>query len=126
MENNEKLLYKDLTYKIIGLAMEVYNELGYGFLEKVYEEAMIVQLNENKLKYDQQPKFEVVFKNKIVGEFYPDLIVDNKVIIELKTSEKIIDFHRSQLLNYLKVTKLRVGLIINFSKSKLEYERLIF
>lgn len=126
MENNKKLLYKDLTYKIIGLAMEVYNELGYGFLEKVYEEAMIVQLNENKLIYTQQPKFEVVFKNKIVGEFYPDLIVDNKVIIELKTSEKIIDFHRSQLLNYLKVTKLRVGLIINFSKSKLEYERLIF
>ncbi|MFN8673082.1 MAG: GxxExxY protein [Candidatus Sericytochromatia bacterium] len=121
----EKLLYKNLTYKIIGLAMEIYNQLGYGFLEKVYENAFVIQLEESNLLYTQQKKFNVLFKNKIVGEFCPDIIVENKVIIEIKTCETIIDAHRSQILNYLKTTSLRVGLIINFSKTKLEYERLI-
>lgn len=121
----EKLIYKDLTYKIIGLAMEVHNELGYGFLEKVYENAMKVQFSKNNIKADFQVQFKVNFKGEIIGEFYPDIIVDDKVILELKAVEKINDIHKAQILNYLKVTKLKLGLILNFSKEKLEYERII-
>jgi GxxExxY protein len=121
----EKLIYKDLTYKIIGLAMEVHNELGYGFLEKVYENAMKVQFSKSNIKADFQVQFKVNFKGEVIGEFYPDIIVDDKVILELKAVEKINDIHKAQILNYLKVTKLKLGLILNFSKEKLEYERII-
>lgn len=123
--NQEKLIYKDLTYKIIGLAMEVHNELGYGFLEKVYENAMKVQFSKSNIKADFQVQFKVNFKGEVIGEFYPDIIVDDKVILELKAVEKINDIHKAQILNYLKVTKLKLGLILNFSKEKLEYERII-
>lgn len=123
--SQEKLIYKDLTYKIIGLAMEVHNELGYGFLEKVYENAMKVQFSKSNIKADFQVQFKVNFKGEVIGEFYPDIIVDDKVILELKAVEKINDIHKAQILNYLKVTKLKLGLILNFSKEKLEYERII-
>ncbi len=122
----EKFLYKDLTYKIIGLAMEVHNELGYGFLEKVYENAMIFQFKNSGIQVSSQVPVNVFFKNEIVGLFYPDIIVENQVIIELKAVSEIIDIHKGQLFNYLKATKLKVGLILNFGSPKLEYERIIY
>jgi GxxExxY protein len=120
-----EFLHKDLTYKIIGLAMEVHNELGYGFLEKVYENALMIQFKNENINAKNQVPLKVYFKNEIVGEYYPDIIVDEKVIVELKAVDKIIDIHKAQVLNYLKGTKLRVALIINFGKGKLEYERII-
>lgn len=121
----KEFLYKDLTYKIIGLAMEVHNELGYGFLEKVYENALMIQLKNENIKAEKQFPLKIYFKNQVVGEYYPDIIVDDKVIIELKATEKIIDAHKAQTLNYLKGTRLKVALIINFGKEKLEYERMV-
>lgn len=121
----KEFLYKDLTYKIIGLAMEVHNELGFGFLEKVYENALMIQFRKENIKAENQVPLKIYFKNEIVGEYYPDIIVEDKVIIELKAVNKIIDIHKAQTLNYLKGTKLRVALIINFGKEKLEYERIV-
>ncbi|MCK8816291.1 GxxExxY protein [Natroniella sulfidigena] len=120
-----QLLYSDLTYKIIGLAMEVYNELGYGFLEKVYENALMLLLEENDLKAEQQHSIEVEFKGKTVGNYIADIIVEDKVILELKSVKQISNAHKSQILNYLKATNVRVGIILNFAEEKLEYERFI-
>lgn len=121
----KEFLYKDLTYKIIGLAMEVHNELGFGFLEKVYENALMIQFRKENIKAENQVPLKIYFKNEIVGEYYPDIIVEDKVIIELKAVDKIINVHKAQTLNYLKGTKLKVALIINFGKEKLEYERIV-
>ncbi len=120
-----KLIYENLTYQIIGLAMEVYNELGYGFLEKVYENALMILLEENNLKAQQQYPIKVNFRGKIIGEYIADISIDNKIILELKTVDKITNIHRSQILHYLKATDIRVGIILNFSKKKLYHERFI-
>ncbi len=98
--NKEKILYKDLSYKIIGLAMKVYNELGYGFLEKVYENAMMVLLNREGIDAEQQSPIKVYFDGEEVGSYFADIIIEGKVILELKSAERIIDVHRAQTLNY--------------------------
>ena len=120
------MLYeKELTYKIIGIAMEVYNELGYGFLEKVYENALRVAFKEHGTLAESQRPIEVYFHNEKVGDYFADIIVENKVIIELKAVENLKKIHSAQLLNYLKATKLKVGLLINFSPDGLEYKRVV-
>lgn len=124
--NKNKIIYKDLSYKIIGLAMEVYNKLGYGFLEKVYENALMVLFKREGIKVKQQTPITVYFEGEIVGEYYADILVEDKIILELKAVEKILDVHKSQTLNYLKATGLQLAIILNFSKEKLEYERLVF
>jgi GxxExxY protein len=119
------LLYKELSYKIIGIAMEVHRELGYGFLEKVYENAMVVLCEENNIKIEQQKELRVKFHGKEIGHYIPDLIVDDKIIVELKVAIGIKDIHKAQTANYLKVTGIKLGIIINFGKEKLEYERVV-
>lgn len=119
------ILYKELSYKIIGLAMEVHRELGYGFLEKVYENALIVLFEENKLKIEQQKEIIIKFHEKEIGNYISDLLVEDKVIIELKVATKIKDIHKAQVANYLKATGKRLGIIINFGKEKLEFERVV-
>lgn len=106
--------------------MSVHNELGFGFLEKVYENAMMISLIEQNIIAEQQVPVKVNFRNYIVGEFIADIFVDHKVILELKSTDELHDAHRSQILNYLKATGIRVGLLINFGKEKLQYERFIF
>ncbi|MCK5331101.1 MAG: GxxExxY protein [Candidatus Marinimicrobia bacterium] len=118
-------LYKDLTYRIIGAAMEVHKELGPGFLESVYEEAFIVELKRLNISFEQQKKYYVNYKGIDIKEYYCDLVIDDKVIVELKAIKQIGDIERAQILNYLKVTKLRLGLLINFGGESLEYERII-
>ena len=121
----ENFIHKELTYKIIGCAMEVHRELGYGFLEKVYENSLMILLEKEGINARQQHPVPVYFQEKIVGEYFADIIVEDKLIIELKTVEKLINVHYTQLLNYLKATRIRLGLLINFAPRKLEYERLI-
>ena len=126
MGTNEKnILYKDLSYKIIGLAMEVHSKLGYGFLEKVYENSMMLLFRREGIEAKQQAPIKVYFDGEVVGEFFADILVEDKVILELKVLDKIIDVHIAQALNYLKAIGLGLAIILNFGKKKLEYERLI-
>jgi len=125
MDTNEKrILYKELSYEIIGLAMEVHSKLGYGFLEKVYENAMMVLFRREGIKAKQQAPITVYFEGEVVGEYYADILVEDKIILELKAVEKIVNAHISQTLNYLKATGLELAILLNFGKEKLEYERL--
>ena len=120
-----EIVYKELSYRIIGIAMEVHKILGGGFLEKVYENSMMLLFEENNLNAKNQVKIDVFFKNKVVGDYVADILVDDKIILELKTVEKISDIHRAQLFNYLKATNKKLGIIINFKNQKLEYERIV-
>lgn len=118
-------LHRDITEKIIKAFYNVYNVLGFGFLEKVYENAMMIELSLMKLICEKQKPIDVYFKEKKVGEYFADIIVENKVIIELKAAEGLIPEHEAQLLNYLKATNIEVGLLLNFGKTP-QIKRQIF
>ena len=115
-----------LTEKIIGCAYEVSNELGSGFLEKVYEKALIVELSNSGLKVEAQKEIKVLYKGYDIGNYYPDIIVEDQVIIELKIIKQIERIHLGQVMNYLKACKLQYGLILNFGNPKVEVKRVIF
>ncbi len=121
----KNILNPDLSYKIIGAAMEVHRYLGRGFLEKVYENSLMVMFKNDKIKAVQQASIKVHFKNEIVGNYIADILVEDKIILELKTVDKITDVHKAQALNYLKATGLKLAIIINFKKQSLEYERIV-
>ncbi len=123
--NENEILYKDLSYKIVGLAMKVHSKLGYGFLEKVYENALMVLFRREGIEAKQQVPITVNFEEEVVGNYYADILVEAKVILEIKSVENIIDAHIAQTLNYLKATGLRLAIILNFSKEKLEYKRIV-
>jgi len=125
MHGFKDLEYKEITDKILNAFYTVYNELGYGFLEKVYENAMFIELTQNKLNCFRQKPIRVYYKNKIVGEYFADLVVEDKIIIELKAAETILKEHEHQLLNYLRSTEMNIGLLLNFGK-KPEFRRKIF
>ena len=109
--------YQELTDKIIRCAYTVHNELGVGFLEKVYQNSLAVELSEQNIKYRQEAALSVLYKNKVVGEYIADFVVENRVIIELKAVSSLVPAHEVQLVNYLKATRLEIGLLINFGKS---------
>ena len=117
--------HQELTKSIIGIYYNVYNELGFGFLEKVYHKALLIELKNNGYKIDSEKKVNVYYKNKIVGEYIPDIIINDSVIVELKCVEYLTDIHENQLLNYLKATDCEVGLILNFGKDP-QFIRKIF
>ena len=121
-----ELVHRELTGQIIGAAFEVYNLLGYGFLEKVYENALIKELQIRGLSFKAQYPIKVKYKGEEVGEYFADIFVDDKVIVELKTGETFNPLHEAQLLNYLKATETEVGLLINFRPKKCEYKRFVF
>lgn len=121
----DDLLHGSLVYSIIGSALEVLKELGHGLHEKPYERAMIVELRHRRHTIHQQRCFQIEYKGHHVGEFIPDLIVDDSVIVDTKTIDRITSMERGQMLNYLRISGLRVGLIINFHKPKLEWQRVI-
>ncbi len=121
----ENLLHSEITGEILKAFYKVYNELGYGFLEKVYENAMAFELQANGLFVQQQLPINVFYNGKIAGEYFADLIVENKVIIEIKTASTIDKAHEAQLLNYLKATEIEVGLVLNFGQ-KPEKVRKVF
>jgi len=119
------LLLKAETEKIIGFAFEVLNELGHGLSEKVYENSLVVLFKLHGIAFDQQRRFPVFFRGVEVGEFIPDLIAFGSVIVDAKVIDRIGDRERGQMLNYLRITKLRVGLILNFKNPRLEWERMV-
>ncbi|NLW82980.1 MAG: GxxExxY protein [Phycisphaerae bacterium] len=123
--DQKELIHKELVYQIVGCAMKVHRELGYGFLEKVYENSLMLLLNKENIPARQQCPVPVRFEDKIVGEYFADILIEDKILIEIKTVEKVINVHYAQLLNYLKATGIRLGLLINFGPRKLEYERII-
>jgi GxxExxY protein len=120
-----ELIHKELVYQMIGCAMRVHRELGYGFLEKVYENSLMILFEKEPIKAKQQYPVPVYFEGQIVGEYCADILVEDKILIELKTVEKIANVHYAQVLNYLKATGIQLGLLINFGPQKLEYERII-
>ncbi len=117
------MLYEKLTGKILKACFEVSNELGAGFLESVYEKALLIALNDLGLEAKSQVPLKVMFRDCSVGEFFADTLVEDKIILELKAIQKIAPEHKAQLINYLKATGIEVGLLINFGKPKLEYSR---
>lgn len=117
------LVSGNITEGIIGCAMEVLNELGHGLLEKPYENAMVVEFRIRGIPYKQQPKYNIIYKNVPVGVYFPDLIVSDRVVVDTKVIDRITDHELGQMLNYLKITGLRIGLILNFKRSKLEWKR---
>ena len=126
MDTNEhKLLFKEDVFRIVGCAMEVLNTLGHGLLEKPYENALVVEFGLKGIPYKQQPRFDVIYKGVKVGDYIPDLIALDKIVVDAKTIDCITDVERGQILNYLKITGLRVGLILNFKHPKLAWERLV-
>jgi GxxExxY protein len=115
----------ELTHAIIGASFEVLNELGHGLREKTYENSLTVEFGIRGLGYQQQRSFDVLYKSIRVDEFVSDLIVGDRVVVDKKVIERISDLERGQMLNYLKITQLRVGLIVNFKRPKLEWERIV-
>jgi GxxExxY protein len=125
MNANEQLLLKDEVFTIVGCAMEVLNELGHGLHEKPYENALVVEFGLRGIPYLQQPRYDVLYKTVKVGEYIPDLIAFNAVVLDAKVIEGITDHERGRMLNYLKITRLKVGVILNFKRAKLEWERIV-
>lgn len=117
--------HAQLTFAIIGCAMEVLNMLGHGLHEKPDENALVVEFGLKGISCDQQKRFQIDYKRVMVGEFVPDLIAGQVVIVDTKVIERITDLERGQVLNCLRITGLKVGLIVNFKRAKLEWERVI-
>ena len=118
------MLYETITEKILEASFEVSNELGAGFLESVYEKSLRIALKDKGLKIQSQVPLAVKFREQSVGVFFADIVVDDVVILELKSVKKLLPEHQAQLINYLKATGTKVGLLINFGNPKLEYRRL--
>ncbi len=117
--------YRELTEKIIGCAYHVYNRMGFGFLESVYEKCMLIELRKAGLNAESQKPITVYYENEIVGEFVADILVDDRIMLELKSVRRIIEAHEVQLVNYLVATGKQVGLILNFGERKVEVKRKI-
>ena len=114
---------EDQTYAIIGAAIEVLKELGHGIHEKPYENALVVELGLRRISCEQQTRFDVIYKSAKVGEYVPDLIASGKIIVDAKVIDRITNHERGQMINYLRITRLPLGLIFNFRYSKLQWER---
>jgi GxxExxY protein len=119
------MLYPEMTDKIINSFYKVYNVLGYGFLEKVYENALVIELKSAGFKVLQQQNIKVYYENQVVGDYFADIIVNDLIILEIKAAEGLRDENKAQLINYLKATKKEVGLLFNFGK-KPDFKRAIF
>jgi GxxExxY protein len=119
------LVEGELTEKILGAAFKVQNTLGAGFLEKVYENALSIELRKVGLEVESQKAFQVRYEGNIVGEYQADLVLSSKVVVECKAVSNLDPVHEAQLMNYLKASGIRVGLLINFARSKLQYRRLV-
>ncbi|MDR3267381.1 MAG: GxxExxY protein [Tannerella sp.] len=127
MYNNseDKLLHKELTDIIIACFYQVYNDLGYGFLERVYQNAMYYALIDEGLKCETEKSIKVYYKGRVVGDYRADLLVENCVLLELKSSEELNQANEKQLINYLKATDIEVGLLLNFGKRP-QFKRKVF
>ncbi len=120
----DKYLHKDLTYKIIGILMKVHNKLGCGFPEKIYQRAVEEEFKIEGMGYEREKEIEIYYDNKVIGKFVLDMVIEKKVILEIKATSKTESIFKAQLISYLKATPYHVGILANFGTSKLEYFRL--
>jgi GxxExxY protein len=121
----ENLVHKELGYTLLGMAYTVHNALGPGLLEHAYQEALCVELRLAGIRYEREKVYELLYKGENVGTYFADIVVDDKIILELKS---VAEFHpsmESQIINYLKVSKIQVGYLINFNKQKVEWKRFV-
>ena len=123
--NSGKLLAKEEVFQIVGSAIEVLNALAHGLLEKPYENALAVEFGLRKIPFRQQPSFDVLYKGHKIGLFVPDLIAFDSVVVNTKVIDRITNHERGLMLNYLRITNTRVGVILNFKRAKLEWERVV-
>jgi GxxExxY protein len=122
----QQLIYKEESYQIIGKCMEVHNELGYGFLEIVYKDALEILFLQSRIIFEREKEYNVYFKNVLLPhKFYADFVIFDKIILEVKAISDLTDADIAQTINYLKVSNNRLGLLVNFGKEKLEYKRLV-
>jgi len=121
----ENIIFKEESYEIVGAAIEVWKTLGYGFLEKVYENALAIELRERNCRVEQQKPVKVYYHGHVVGDYVADIVVNDTILLELKSAETIADEHIAQTLNYLKATGIRLAIILNFGPDKLEHKRLV-
>lgn len=121
----DRAYYDELTEKVIGCAYKVANQLGYGFLEKVYENALCIELTKSGVKVEQQRSIQVMYSGEVVGDFVADLVVEDELIIELKVSKNLVEAHLAQCLNYLKATGKHLGLLISFGVNKVQVKRVV-
>ena len=117
------MLHEEITEKIIAASFDVSNELGAGFLESVYEKALLIALMDRGLGAQSQVPLQVMFRGQIVGDFFADIVVENKILLELKAVKNLAPEHQAQTINYLKATGIEIGLLVNFGNPKLEYRR---
>ena len=126
MDTNEnELILKEEVFAVVGTAMEVLNFLGHGLIEKPYENALVVEFELRGIPVRQQPRYEVNYKGRVVGEYMPDLIAFEQIVVDTKVIEQIGDHELGQMMNYLKITGLKVGVILNFKRAKLEWKRIV-
>ncbi len=125
MKKKTEYKYEEVTGKIIKAAFAVHNALGCGFLEKVYERALIKEFDDLNLEFETQKSFKICYKGDKVGTYTADMVVEDKVIVELKVVNFLLDIHKAQVLNYLKASQKEVALLLNFAKPKLEYRRVV-
>jgi GxxExxY protein len=123
--NGEKLLLKDEVYQVVACAIEVLNGVDHGLIEKPYENALVIEFSFRNIPFRQQPAFDVLYKSHKIGLFVPDLIVFDSIVLDTKVIDRINDHERGLMLNYLRITGLRVGVIVNFKHRKLEWERIV-
>lgn len=121
----DELSDEQLTYRVNGCVFEVYRQLGHGFLEKVYENALVHELKQNGLAVEVQKPVAVHYKGQLVGEYQIDLLVENRVLLELKAQDKLHPAHEAQLLNYLRASGIHIGLLVNFAYPKAEIKRFV-
>ena len=115
--------HEDITHKIIGCAYEVYNKLGFGFLESVYKKAMVIELNKRHLQVEAERALKVYYDNQVVGDFFVDLLVENEIVVELKSVQNLAKEHEVQLVNYLNALNKEIGLLINFGPNGVDIKR---
>lgn len=124
IEDKIELLHSDISQTIIGCCFEVMKDLGAGFLENVYKNALFIAMKQKGLNVSSEQQFEVIFRNHKVGRYVADLIVENAIVVELKCCTALLSEHKAQVINYLKASGIAVGLLVNFGQHKLEYKRL--
>lgn len=124
MQDKKQITHQELTESILGSCFDIMNELGSGFLESVYKNALFVALKEKELFVETEKRFEVLFRGRKIGLYIADLIVEGTIIVELKCCETLLGEHQAQLINYLKASGTSIGLLVNFGKRKVEYKRL--
>lgn len=125
MKESDQIPLKEEVYAIVGCALEVHNEIGHGLYEKPYENALVVEFGLQNIPWKQQVRFPVLYKTVQVAQYIPDLIAFDHVVVDTKVIDRITDYELGQMLNYLRITGLKVGIILNFKRAKLEWKRVV-